>query len=79
MAVSVKFFPLLAARAKSKRESLIISYSEGLRPIDIVLDEGFSETDAEAIMVLVNNTQADLDTPIKDGDSLEFMIGISGG
>lgn len=79
MAVSVKFFPLLAKRASSGRESFAVPYTEGLKPIDIVRDEGFSDTDTEAIMVLVNGAQVELDTPIKDGDALEFMIGISGG
>lgn len=79
MAVSVKLFPLLAKRAASKRETFSVPYSDGMRPVDIIRAEGFGETDAEAIMVLINNVQAELDTPIKDGDTLEFMIGISGG
>jgi len=79
MSVSVKFFPLLAQRAASRRESLTVPYREGLRPIDVVRAEGFSETDAEAIMVLVNDVQAELDAPLRDGDRLEFMIAIAGG
>ena len=79
MTVRVTFFPLLAKRAASRRESFEAPFSDGMRPIDLVREEGFSDTDAEAIMVLVNDTQVDLDTPIKDGDRLEFMIGIQGG
>jgi molybdopterin converting factor small subunit len=79
MAVNVTFAPLLAKRASSRRESFAVPFQAGLRPIDIVRGEGFSEADAEAILVLVNDAQADLDTPIHDGDRLEFMIGISGG
>lgn len=79
MSVSVTFFPLLARRASSKRERFTVPYSEGMRPLDIVRSEGFGEADAEAIMVLVNDTQAELDSPIEDGDRLEFMIAISGG
>jgi molybdopterin converting factor small subunit len=79
MAVSVKFMPLLAKRSQSKRESYTVPYTEGLQPATLIHDEGFAEHDAEAIMVLVNNAQADLDTPLHDGDTVEFMIGIQGG
>lgn len=79
MSVSVTFFPLLAKRAASGRDRLTVPYTDGLRPIDIIRGEGFSDTDAEAIMVLVNDSQAELDRPIKDGDRVEFMIAISGG
>lgn len=79
MAVEVKFFPLLAKRAKSKSERVAVPYRDGLTPMDIIRDEGFSHIDAEAIMVLINDTQAELDVGVQDGDRLEFMIGISGG
>ncbi|MER3420052.1 MAG: hypothetical protein C4290_05805 [Chloroflexota bacterium] len=79
MAVHVRFFPLLAKRARSRQETLEVAFQPGLRPIDIIRAEGFTETDAEAIMVLVNNRQAELDEPVQDGDRLEFMIAMSGG
>ena len=79
MAVYVKFFPLLAKRAASKQENLTVPYTEGMRPLDIIHAEGFGDIDAEAIMVLVNNSQAELDQPIHDDDRLEFMIAIAGG
>jgi molybdopterin converting factor small subunit len=79
MAVHVRFFPLLAKRTRSRQETLEVAFQPGLRPIDIIRAEGFSETDAEAIMVLVNERQAELDEPVQDGDRLEFMIAMSGG
>lgn len=79
MTVSVKFFPLLAKRASSRRERYDHPFTDGLRPIDIVRAEGFAEIDTEAIMVLVNDSQTELDAPVQDGDRLEFMIAISGG
>ena len=79
MSLSVKLHPLLVKRAKSKQESLTVPYADGMRPMDIIRAEGFSETDAEAIMVLVNDAQAEMDTPVKDGDRVEFMVGIQGG
>ncbi len=79
MAVHVRFFPLLAKRTRSRQETLEVAFQPGLRPIDIIRAEGFSETDAEAIVVLVNERQAELDEPVQDGDRLEFMIAMSGG
>lgn len=79
MAISVIFMPLLAKRAKSRAERLSVEFTAGLTPMDIALGEGFSTTDAEALMVLVNNTQAELDTGLKDGDQVELMVGIQGG
>ena len=79
MAVDVKLHPLLVKRARSRRESFTLPHADGIRPIDILRNEGFSETDAEAVMVLVNSAQVELDEPLKDGDRIEFMVGISGG
>ncbi len=79
MAVNVTLFPLLARRAASKQEHLSVPYRTGLRVRDIVAAEGFSETDAEAIMVLVNDRQGDLDGALNDGDQVELRIAIAGG
>lgn len=79
MAVAITMFPLLAKRTRSKQERQSLPYRAGLRPIDILHDEGFSDTDTEAIMVLVNDAQSDLEAEIADGDRLEFMIAIAGG
>lgn len=79
MAVSVKFMPLLVKRTSSKRDAYTVPYAEGMRPADIIRAEGFAEHDAEAIMVLINSVQQDLDTALKDGDTVEFMVGIQGG
>jgi hypothetical protein len=79
MAVSVKFMPLLAKRVSSKRDAYTMPFTEGMQPADIIRAEGFAERDAEAIMVVINNVQAELDTALNDGDAVEFMIGIQGG
>jgi sulfur carrier protein ThiS len=79
VAVSISFFPLLAKRSRSRQERLTAEYHDGLRPKDILESEGFNETDMDAIMVVVNDAQAELDAPVRDGDRLEFMIAISGG
>ncbi len=79
MSLQVKLHPLLVKRASSKQGELSVPFSDGMRPADIIRTEGFSDTDADAIMVLINDTQAEMDTPVNDGDRIEFMVGISGG
>ncbi|MGH2588127.1 MAG: MoaD/ThiS family protein [Dehalococcoidia bacterium] len=77
--VDVKLHPLLAKRATSHQETRSIPYRPGLTPLALLMDEGFSEVDAEAVMILRNNAQIDPDTPLNDGDHIEFMVGIQGG
>ena len=77
--IDVKLHPLLARRAVSGRETCSVPYRQGLTPLALLLDEGFSEVDAEAVMVLRNDAQIEPDTPLQDGDRVEFMVGIQGG
>ena len=66
-------------RTKSKKDRTSVTWSAGLTPLRIFLDEGFNEADAEAVMVVINDEQADAKTSLKDGDRLEFMVSIQGG
>ena len=77
--VEVKLHPLLARRAASRQETRSVSYRPGLTPLALLTDEGFSEVDAEAVMVLRNDAQVDPETALADGDRVEFMVGIQGG
>ena len=77
--VTVKLHPLLAKRAASRMEQRTVEHRPGLTAMALLLDEGFSELDAEAVMVLRNDAQVDPDAPIADGDRVEFMVGIQGG
>ncbi len=79
MAIEVRLFPLLAARAASRQERREAPYAPGIRPMDLLTSEGFTETDADAIIVFINGAQGELDAVLSDGDKLEFMIAISGG
>jgi len=79
MAVEVKWFPTLVKRTKSKQAQTTVAWSAGLTPLRIFLDEGFNEADAEAVMVVINDEQADSGDALKDGDRLEFMVSIQGG
>jgi hypothetical protein len=77
--IGVKLHPLLARRAASGSEARTVPYRAGLTPLALLLEEGFSEVDAEAVMVLRNEVQVEPETPLHDGDRVEFMVGIQGG
>lgn len=79
MAVDVKWFATLVKRTKSKQERTTVEWRPGLTPQEIFLAEGFSDADAESVMVLINDEQASQDTALTDGDRLEFMVSIQGG
>jgi molybdopterin converting factor small subunit len=79
MAVQVKWFPTLVKRTKSKQPMTTVDWSPGITPAEVFRDEGFSDADAEAVMVIINSTQQDMETALKDGDQLEFMVSIQGG
>jgi sulfur carrier protein ThiS len=79
MAVQVKWFPTLAKRTRSQQAQAELGWRPGLTPASIISEEGFSATDAEAIMAVVNGTQVKPDQPLQDGDRLEFLVSIQGG
>lgn len=79
MPVQVKWFPTLIKRTKSKQPMTTVDWRDGLTPGEIFRDEGFSAADAEAVMVVINSNQQDMETALKDGDELEFMVSIQGG
>ncbi len=77
--VKVKFYNLLADRSISGKEAYEVPFEDGLLPIDIIHREGFRGEEAGAIVVLVNDEQATRETPLADGDRVEFMINMVGG
>jgi len=79
MALDVRMPDILAERAVSGRMRLELPYREGMTAADVVSAEGFSKEEAEAIMVIINGEQALDDTPVKDGDVVEFVIAMVGG
>ena len=79
MSVQVKWFPTLIKRTKSKQPQTEVAWREGLTPRDVFLDEGFAPADMEAVMVIVNDAQAEPESLLADGDRLEFMVSIQGG
>lgn len=79
MAVQVRWFPTLVKRTRSKQSTTTVEWRQGLTPVEVFTAEGFSQADAEAVMVVVNDAQVDLDHALADGDTLEFMVSIQGG
>ena len=79
MAIQVKWFPTLIKRTKSKQAETQVAWSERLSPHAIFVAEGFNDADAEAVLVLINDAQAEMTDTLKDGDRLEFMVSIQGG
>jgi sulfur carrier protein ThiS len=79
MAVHTKWFPTLVKRMRSKQDNTEVEWHEGITPKAIFMAEGFSEADAESVLVVVNDTQVDLTEKLRDGDRLEFLVSIQGG
>lgn len=79
MAIQVKWFPTLIKRTHSKQEKTEVTWRAGLTPLKVFTDEGFNDADAEAVMVIINDVQAELRDELKESDRLEFMVSIQGG
>ena len=77
--IRVKLYNLLAERSISGEEEYQLPFHEGLQPLDIIHREGFRGEEEEAIVVLINDEQATRETPLADGDRVEFMLNMVGG
>lgn len=79
MPVSLRMPDILAERSRSGLLRLTIPHHDGLTARDVVVAEGFSAEEAEAILVMVNGVQAEPSTPVQDGDTVELVIQMVGG
>lgn len=79
MTVHVKWFPTLVKRTQSKQAATEVDWRPGLTAHTVFRGEGFSDADAESVLVLINDSQAEGSDILKDGDRLEFMVSIQGG
>ncbi len=79
MTVHVKWFATLVKRTRSKQATTEVEWHAGLTPHDVFLGQGFNDADAESVLVLINDTQAEMGDALKDGEQLEFMVSIQGG
>ncbi len=77
--IQVKLYNLLAERSLSGREEYEVEFEAGLLPVELINREGFRGDEEEAIVVIVNDEQATRQTPLSDGDRVEFMINMVGG
>jgi len=77
--IEVILHPLLVKRATSHQATRSVPYRAGLTPLALLLEEGFSQVDAEAVMILRNDTQIEPESDLEDGDRVEFMVAIQGG
>lgn len=77
--IEVKWFATLVKRTKSKQPVTQVAWRPGLTPLAVFEAEGFDEKDAEAVMVLINDEQQQMASPLADDDRLEFMVSIQGG
>ena len=79
MTVEVRWFSTLVKRTRSQLPRTIVVWEQGASPRTVFKGEGFSDVDADHVIAVINGTQVDMDSPLNDGDDLEFLIGISGG
>lgn len=75
----MKWFPTLVKRTRSKQDRTEVDWRDGLTPLDVFMAEGFNAADAESVMVVINDSQANSADALNDGDRLEFMVSIQGG
>ncbi len=79
MTVEVRWFPTLAKRSRSGETKTTVEWEPGLTALSVFTAEGFTETDADALMTVINGTRTAADTALEDGDELEFLINLQGG
>lgn len=79
MAVHVKLFMTLVPLSKSKKGTLVLDWFDGMTAKDILEAEAFSEQDQEAIAVVINSVQSNVDDPLNDGDEVDLLVNLQGG
>jgi hypothetical protein len=77
--IDVRWFATLVKRTRSKLPRTTVTWRAGITPREIFKDEGFDDVDADHVMAVINGQQRQMDTILASGDTLEFLVGISGG
>lgn len=76
----VKLFPTLAKRARSGALEMEMPWEPGMRVIDVITREGFSDEEAEVIAAVINGEMAiSNEAVLEDGDEVELRVAIAGG
>jgi len=79
MAINVKLFMTLVPLSKSKKSNLTVDWFDGITAQHILEAEEFSEQYQEAIAVVINSVQAQVDDPLNDGDEVDLLVNLQGG
>jgi len=79
MAINVKLFMTLVPLSRSKQSNLSVDWFDGITAQHILESEEFSEQDQEAIAVVINSVQAQVDDPLHDGDEVDLLVNLQGG
>ncbi|MDE2746538.1 MAG: hypothetical protein OXI41_11230 [Chloroflexota bacterium] len=79
MAINVKLFMTLVPLSKSKKSNLTVDWFDGITAQHILEAEEFSEQDQEAIAVVINSVQAQVDDQLNDGDEVDLLVNLQGG
>jgi sulfur-carrier protein len=74
MHVKIKLF---ASLQKGRFDTGELEFPDGTRIRDVLEIIGVSES--EAALIFINNTHAELDSVLKDGDTLAFFPPVGGG
>ena len=79
MSIRVRWFSTLVKRTRSGLPQTVVEWKDGATPKSVFMDEGFNDADADHVIAAINGERVDINTALKDGDELEFLVGISGG
>lgn len=79
MTVSVRLADTLVELSARKESEFQVDHREGMTVWDLIIEQGFRERDAEAIAAIINDEQGDHDDLLRDGDTVELLVSISGG
>ena len=77
--IEVRWFSTLIKRTRSQLPRTTVTWREGICPRAIFKDEGCDDVDADHVIAVVNGEQVDMNSLLKDGDDVEFLVGITGG
>ncbi len=79
MTITVRLADTLVELSARKEPEFQVDHRDGMTAWDLILEQGFRERDAEAIAAIINDEQGEHDDLLRDGDTVELLVSISGG
>ncbi len=79
MTITVRLADTLVELSARKEPEFQVDHRDGMTVWDLILEQGFRERDAEAIAAIINDEQGEHDDLLRDGDTVELLVSISGG